>query len=196
MNAIVSAMLVALLILGMHAQTAPYIDPVNRGSALVHLCRSVALPGAEKGRRDTVANSGPAAGCTAYISGFNEGTLESDTARMPFCVKQYATTRELVRVYETYMQENPQWLDYPKSVGVTLALQSAYPCPVADPNQSPEQDPDPDTDDDAEPKPAERSGSVHHAGQRLTPSVTPAKSPQNSRKAIVRKKHVGKAAER
>jgi hypothetical protein len=145
-NAIVSAMLLPLLlILGLHAQTAPYVDPVNRGSELLRICRYVTMPEARDDHNAIASDYRAAAGCTSYISGFTDGTSESDSTRKPYCVT-HATTRELVRVYVIFMQENPQWLDYHMSVGLTLALEDAYPCPVADPNQSPEEDPDPDPD--------------------------------------------------
>jgi hypothetical protein len=141
-------MLLPLLVLNMHAQTAPYVDPVNRGSELLRMCQSVATLEAANGRAATASDASAAAGCTAYISGFNEATAESDSPRKPFCVKDETTTRELVRIYVAYMQENPKWLDYDKSVGLTLALQGAFPCPIADayPYQGPELDPDLDSD--------------------------------------------------
>lgn len=140
-------MLVPLLVLAMSAQTAPYVDPQDRGSALLRTCQAVVTIEDSKAK-PTLSAVQDAAACTSYITGYNDGIWETDAtaSRRRYCLNQ-APTRELVHVYIAFMQQNPRWLDYHKSVGLNLALQNAYPCPAADPNQSPEEDADPDTPD-------------------------------------------------
>jgi hypothetical protein len=63
--------------------------------------------------------------CLGYMGGF----AETRVAAKSLCAPS-ASAGALVRVYIAYMDKYPKLMDEPRWVGVGLALEDAYGCPV------------------------------------------------------------------
>ena len=103
-----------------------------KGSALLRTCQAEArlmdLPSLTRATRPDLIDG---AYCVGFLNGFT-GTLNS--AKDSICTNG-ASMGAVVRSYIEFMEKNPKLLDEDRRVGVRMALQDAFPCPVSQPSR-------------------------------------------------------------
>jgi hypothetical protein len=62
-----------------------------------------------------------------YCAGYIDGLTQGMEGRKEFCIDTFRTST-LARIYVTFIQKNPKYLDQPKAYGVIASLTEAYPC--------------------------------------------------------------------
>ena len=99
-----------------------------KGAALYRTCqaemRLMELPSLSAARQPDLIDGSY---CVGFLNGFT-GNLNA--ARNEVCPGS-ASMGEVVRTYVAYMDRNPKLMTEDRRVGLRLALQEAYPCPVS-----------------------------------------------------------------
>ena len=126
----VSFMPLSGLLLVLSAAALPPDMPANpaKGAALLHGCQAElrvmsAGPSLEKVEVTDLING---AYCVGYLNGFLTGIKPGGNS---ICVAD-DNMGDLVRAYVHYMERTPQMADKDKKLGLRLALEDAFPCPL------------------------------------------------------------------
>lgn len=64
--------------------------------------------------------------CVGYVNGFISNLAPGPAS---ICIENRPLA-DLVTAYVSFMDRNPKWLEEDKRVGLRLALEGAFPCPV------------------------------------------------------------------
>jgi hypothetical protein len=111
---------------GAHAQTNPTVEQL-RGSDLFHACQaSVRIMDAPNGSGLSNDDYEHSEFCRGYFTAFSD----LNSALGSICLGG-ATAGTSIRVYVTYMEKNPVYMDDNMIIGVIHALKETYPCPSA-----------------------------------------------------------------
>lgn len=119
----------ALLLLLSAATVSPDAPSMAaKGAALLHGCQAElrvieAGPALDKTSPADLING---AYCIGYLNGFLTGIKPGPNS---ICVRE-DNMGDLVRAYVHYMSRNPQLEEEDKRVGLRLALQDTFPCPL------------------------------------------------------------------
>ena len=101
---------------------------IVKGAALYRSCqaevRLMELPDVSHATQPDLIDG---AFCVGFVNGFT-GNLSG--ARVGVCTNG-SNMGTVVKVYVTFMNENPKLMDEDRRVGLGMALQIAYPCPAA-----------------------------------------------------------------
>jgi len=104
---------------------------MRTGMRLLDYCRESQRPAARTEGRPL--ESIKAAFCLGYISGFSEAEALIASANTDFyCAPDGVTHGQEVLIVLKYLEDNPERLDFPRSILVGAALAEAFPCPPED----------------------------------------------------------------
>lgn len=118
-----------LLLLSAAALPPDVPSDATKGAALLHGCQAElrvmsAGPSLEKAEVADLING---AYCVGYLNGFLTGIKPGPSS---ICVAD-DNMGDLVRAYVRFMERTPQMADEDKKLGLRLALEEAFPCPVS-----------------------------------------------------------------
>ena len=73
--------------------------------------------------------------CISYVRGFIDGVgtrglmlMGAENFRMPWCVTEHVTVKQMTLVVERHLRDHPESLDKPGNTLTYIALEHAFPC--------------------------------------------------------------------
>ena len=125
----VSGMLVPLLALGLAVpgKAPDTTQDITKGASLLRVCKAelrlMQPDGLQTADPGDLVNG---AYCVGYVNGFISNLIP---ARGSICADKHPLA-ELVEAYVRFMEQSPRSLEQDKRIGLRLALEQAFPCPV------------------------------------------------------------------